>query len=109
VLFFGRKSKFSAEARKAQKIRQRRHGRLRLIEQNAAEDRVNRSNLNPSVFFLRVVLGMERGLVGTTVSHMGHAHDKHSDKRSCHGRFTQGPEAQLARALFKPSTQLDSL
>jgi hypothetical protein len=52
---------------------------------------------------------MERRLVATAVSHMGHAHEKHSNKRSCYGRFTQGPEAQLARALFKPSTQLASL
>ena len=34
---------------------------------------------------------------------------KHSDERSYHGRFTQGPEAQLARALLKSSTQLASL
>jgi hypothetical protein len=41
---------------------------------------------------------MGRRLVATTVRHMGYAHEKHSDERSCHGRFTQGPEAQLARA-----------
>jgi hypothetical protein len=41
---------------------------------------------------------MGRRLVATTVRHMGHAHEKHSDERSYHGRFTQGPEAQLARA-----------
>jgi hypothetical protein len=41
---------------------------------------------------------MGRRLVATAVSHMAHAHEKHSDERSCHGRFTQGPEAQLARA-----------
>jgi len=41
---------------------------------------------------------MERRLVATAVSHMAHAHEKHPDERSCHGRFTQGPEAQLARA-----------
>jgi hypothetical protein len=52
---------------------------------------------------------MGRRLVATAVSHMVHAHEKHSDERSCNGRFTQGPEAQLARALLKPSTQLDSL
>ena len=52
---------------------------------------------------------MERRLVATTVRHMGHAHEKHSDERSCHGRFTQGPEAQPERALLKPSTQLASL
>jgi hypothetical protein len=48
-------------------------------------------------------------LVATAVYHMVHAKKKHSDERSCHGRFTQGPEAQLARALLKPSTQLASL
>ena len=52
---------------------------------------------------------MERRLVASTVRHMGHAHEKHSDERSCHGRFTQGPEAQPERALLKPSTQLASL
>ena len=52
---------------------------------------------------------MERRLVATAVSHMGQAHEKNSYKRSCHGRFTQGPEAQLARALCKPFTQLASL
>ena len=52
---------------------------------------------------------MERRLVATAVSHMAHAHEKQSDERSCNGRFTQGPEAQLARALLKPSTQLASL
>ena len=52
---------------------------------------------------------MGRRLVTTAVSHMTHAHEKHSDERSCHGRFTQGPEAQLARALLKPSTKLASL
>ena len=85
------------------------HGSVRLAEHNAAEDWVNRSTWNVSVFFLRVVLGMERRLVATTVRHMGHAHEKHSDERSCHGRFTQGPEAQPERALLKPSTQLASL
>jgi hypothetical protein len=52
---------------------------------------------------------MELRLVATAVSHMAHAHEKTSDERSCHGRFTQGPEVQLARALLKPSTQLASL
>jgi hypothetical protein len=52
---------------------------------------------------------MGRRLVATAVSHMVHAHEKHSDERSCHGRFTQGLEAQLCRALLKPSTQLASL
>ena len=52
---------------------------------------------------------MERRLAAAAVSHMVHAHEKHSDERSCHGRFTQGPEAQLARALLKPSNQLASL
>jgi len=52
---------------------------------------------------------MGRRLVATTVRHMGHAHEKHSDERSCHGRFTQEPEAQPERALLKPSTQLASL
>ena len=52
---------------------------------------------------------MGRRLVATAVSHKVHAHEKHSNKRSYHGRFTQGPEAQLARALLKPSTQLASL
>ena len=40
---------------------------------------------------------MGRRLVATAVSHMAHAHENHSDERSCHGRFTQGPEAQLSR------------
>ena len=52
---------------------------------------------------------MGRRPVATAVSHMAHAHEKHSDERSCHGRFTQVPEAQLARALLKPSTQLASV
>ena len=52
---------------------------------------------------------MGRRLVATAVSQMVHAHEMHLDERSCHGRFTQGPEAQLARALLKPSTQLASL
>jgi hypothetical protein len=52
---------------------------------------------------------MGRRLVTTAVSHMAHAHEKHFDERSCHGRFTQGPEAQLARVLLKLSTQLASL
>jgi len=74
------------------------HGDVRLPEYNAAEDWVNRSNKNLSLFFLRVMLGMGRRLVATTVRHMGHAHEKNSGERSCHGRFTQGPEAQLAHA-----------
>ena len=49
---------------------------------------------------------MGRRLVATTVRRMGHAHEKHSDERSCHGRFTQGPEAQPERALLKPLTAL---
>ena len=53
---------------------------------------------NLSVFFFKVVLEMERRLVATTVRHMGHAHEMHSDERSCHDRFTPGPEAQLAHA-----------
>jgi len=44
------------------------------------------------------MLGMGRRFVATAVRHMGHAHEKHSDERSCHCRFTQGPEAQLAHA-----------
>jgi hypothetical protein len=52
---------------------------------------------------------MERILVATAVSHMAHAYEKHSDERFCLGRFIQGPEAQLARALLKPSYQLASL
>jgi hypothetical protein len=59
--------------------------------------------------FLNAVLGMERRLVATAVGHMGHAHEKHSNERFCHGRFIQWAEAQLARALLKPSTQLASL
>ena len=52
---------------------------------------------------------MERRLAAAAVSHMAHAHEKNSNERSCHGCFTQGPEAQPERALFKPSTQLASL
>jgi hypothetical protein len=52
---------------------------------------------------------MERRLVATTVRHMDHAQEKHSDERSCHGRFTQGPEAQLARANVNVWLQSRSL
>ena len=41
---------------------------------------------------------MERRLVATTVRHMDHAHERQSTGHSRHGRFTPGPEAQLARA-----------
>ena len=49
---------------------------------------------------------MGRRLVATAVSHMAHAHEKHSDERPCHGRFTQWPEAQLA--LYPAFFALDS-
>ena len=41
---------------------------------------------------------MECRLFATTVRHMDHAHERQSTGRSWHGRFTPGPEAQLARA-----------
>jgi hypothetical protein len=46
----------------------------------------------------RPVVVMERRLVATTVRNIDHAHERQSTGRSWHGRFTQGPEAQLARA-----------
>ena len=58
-------------------------------------------------FFLKVVLGMERRLVATTVRHMDHAHERQSIGRSWHGRFTPGPEAQLAQ-LYPACFALDS-
>ena len=54
---------------------------------------------------------MERRLVATTVRHMDHAHERQSTGRSRHGRFTPGPEAQLARAnsqLYPACFALDS-
>jgi hypothetical protein len=51
-----------------------------------------------SVAAINITLGVPGQRADKTVRHMGHAHEKHSDERSCHGRFTQGPEAQLAHA-----------
>ena len=45
---------------------------------------------------------MERRLVATTVRHMDHAQIRQSTGRSWHGRFTPGPEAQLAHANKNP-------
>ena len=61
------------------------------------------------MFFLKVVLGIERRLVATAVRHMGHAHDRQFVERTWHGRITQGTDGQHARACFKPSAMLSSL